>query len=115
MAKFEMEFRQIQKVRTRRKRKFQIPKPTSDFLERISHPTFFFFNFQLVLFFYFSIDLSTMMTDTAKGDFKDKQFAETEVADKVVEQCRFLCMNFDACVQCTLYIIVFCFVCLFDF
>jgi hypothetical protein len=22
-----------------------------------------------------------------KGDFKDKQFAETEVADKVVEQC----------------------------
>jgi hypothetical protein len=23
-----------------------------------------------------------------KGDFKDKQFAETEVADKVVEQCK---------------------------
>jgi hypothetical protein len=28
--------------------------------------------------------ISTM---TDKGDFKDKQFAETEVADKVVEQC----------------------------
>eukprot|EP00529_Nitzschia_sp_RCC80_P030677 CAMPEP_0113456130 /NCGR_PEP_ID=MMETSP0014_2-20120614/8728_1 /TAXON_ID=2857 /ORGANISM="Nitzschia sp." /LENGTH=302 /DNA_ID=CAMNT_0000347573 /DNA_START=118 /DNA_END=1026 /DNA_ORIENTATION=- /assembly_acc=CAM_ASM_000159 len=26
------------------------------------------------------------MSDAAKGDFKDKQFAETEVADKVVEQ-----------------------------
>lgn len=26
-------------------------------------------------------DLST------KGDFKDQQFAETEVADKVIEQC----------------------------
>ena len=27
-------------------------------------------------------------TDGDKGDFKDKQFAETEVADKVVEQCK---------------------------
>ena len=26
-------------------------------------------------------------SDGTKGDFKDKQFAETEVADKVVEQC----------------------------
>ncbi len=24
-----------------------------------------------------------------KGDFKDQQFAENEVADKVVEQCKF--------------------------
>ena len=24
-----------------------------------------------------------------KGDFKDKQFAQNEVADKVVEQCEF--------------------------
>ena len=32
-----------------------------------------------------------MSVDAAtKGDFKDKQFAETEVADKVVEQCEFL-------------------------
>lgn len=28
------------------------------------------------------------MTEGDKGDFKDKQFAETEVADKVVEQCK---------------------------
>ena len=27
------------------------------------------------------------MSKGDKGDFKDKQFAETEVADKVVEQC----------------------------
>lgn len=26
--------------------------------------------------------------DGDKGDFKDKQFAENEVADKVVEQCK---------------------------
>jgi hypothetical protein len=29
-----------------------------------------------------------VMTEGDKGDFKDKQFAETEVADKVVEQCK---------------------------
>ena len=28
-------------------------------------------------------------SEATKGDFKDKQFAETEVADKVVEQCEF--------------------------
>jgi hypothetical protein len=27
------------------------------------------------------------LTEADKGDFKDKQFAENEVADKVVEQC----------------------------
>lgn len=29
-----------------------------------------------------------------KGDFKDQQFAENEVADKVVEQCEFLSVSF---------------------
>ena len=29
-----------------------------------------------------------------KGDFKDQQFAENEVADKVVEQCEFLSVLF---------------------
>ena len=34
--------------------------------------------------------MAVMSDSTAnKGDFKDKQFAETEVADKVVEQCEF--------------------------
>lgn len=27
------------------------------------------------------------LTEADKGDFKNKQFAENEVADKVVEQC----------------------------
>lgn len=29
-----------------------------------------------------------------KGDFKDQQFAENEVADKVVEQCEFSLVSF---------------------
>ena len=29
------------------------------------------------------------LNDADKGDFKDKQFAENEVADKVVEQCEY--------------------------
>ena len=29
-----------------------------------------------------------------KGDFKDQQFAESEVADKVVEQCEFSLVSF---------------------
>ena len=32
--------------------------------------------------------LSSTNVDS-KGDFKDQQFAENEVADKVVEQCEF--------------------------
>ena len=31
-----------------------------------------------------------VLTEGDKGDFKNKQFAETEVADKVVEQCEYL-------------------------
>jgi len=27
----------------------------------------------------------------SKGDFKDKQFEQNEVADKVVEQCEYSC------------------------
>jgi hypothetical protein len=27
------------------------------------------------------------LSEADKGDFKDKQFAENEIADKVVEQC----------------------------
>jgi hypothetical protein len=30
-----------------------------------------------------------MAPNAATGDFKDKQFAENEVADKVIEQCTF--------------------------
>jgi hypothetical protein len=30
---------------------------------------------------------------SSKGDFKDQQFAETEVADKVLEQCKLLYTN----------------------
>ena len=29
------------------------------------------------------------LTEADKGDFKGKQFAEKEVADKVVEQCEY--------------------------
>jgi len=41
-----------------------------------------------IVIIYFEYTMA-IMTDTDKGDFKDKQFAETEVADKVVEQCKF--------------------------
>ena len=35
------------------------------------------------------------LSDTEnKGDFKDQQFAENEVADKVVEQCEFSLVSF---------------------
>ena len=33
----------------------------------------------------------TSNTIDNKGDFKDQQFAQAEVADKVVEQCEFMC------------------------
>ena len=32
--------------------------------------------------------MMAVITDGDKGDFKDKQFAETEIADKVLEQCK---------------------------
>jgi hypothetical protein len=32
--------------------------------------------------------MAPLINDETKGDFKDKQFAEHEVADKVVEQCK---------------------------
>ena len=32
--------------------------------------------------------MMAVITDGDKGDFKDKQFAETEIADRVLEQCK---------------------------